>query len=192
MRKLETRKQNRRRRDLRQPLAIGIRVFFFYLLVATLGCGYHVAGRGATLPKEVRTIAVVAFENKTPRHRIEQRLTEAVIREFLARTKYRIVPIESEADAVLRGEVNSVESSAVLFDANTGRATTMVITVRMGVRLTERASGNVLYENQGFLFREEYEISTDVTSFFEEQDPALDRLARDFAATLVAAILENF
>jgi hypothetical protein len=40
--------------------------------------------------------------------------------------------------------------------------------------------------------RNEYEISTDVKSFFEEQDPALDRLARDFAQRLVAAITENF
>ena len=164
----------------------------FPFLISAFGCGYHVAGRGATLPKEIRTIAVVAFENKTTRHRIEQRLTEAVVREFLARTKYRIVPVESEADAVLRGEVTSVESSAVLFDTATGRATTMLVTVRMNVRLAERPSGNVLYENSSFLFREEYEISTDVASFFEEQDPAFDRLARDFAATLVAAILENF
>src|SRR2546425_8863517 len=39
-----------------------------------------------------------------------------------------------------------------------------------------------LYQNDNFLFRERYEVSTDVPSFFEEQDPALDRLARDFAA----------
>lgn len=174
------------------PARAAILFSIFYFPFSLAGCGYHVAGRGASLPKEVRTIAVVAFENKTTRHRIEQRLTEAVVREFLARTKYRIVPVESEADAVLRGEVISVESSAVLFDTATGRATTMLVTVRMSVRLAERPSGNVLYENSGFLFREEYEISTDVASFFEEQDPALDRLARDFAATLVAAILENF
>jgi hypothetical protein len=31
-----------------------------------------------------------------------------------------------------------------------------------------------------------------VKSFFEEQSPALDRLAQDFAARLVSAILEKF
>jgi hypothetical protein len=31
-----------------------------------------------------------------------------------------------------------------------------------------------------------------VKSFFEEQDPALDRLARDFATKLVAAVIENY
>jgi len=48
------------------------------------------------------------------------------------------------------------------------------------------------YRNDNFLFRNEYEISTDLNSFFEEQDPALDRLARDFASRLVSSILENF
>jgi hypothetical protein len=42
------------------------------------------------------------------------------------------------------------------------------------------------------VFRNEYEISTDLKSFFEEQDPALDRLAQDFAARLVAAVRENY
>jgi hypothetical protein len=31
-----------------------------------------------------------------------------------------------------------------------------------------------------------------VPNFFDEQNPALDRLSRDFAGKLVAAILEKF
>jgi hypothetical protein len=42
------------------------------------------------------------------------------------------------------------------------------------------------------VFRNEYEISSGVKSFFEEQDPALDRMAQDFAKRLVAAVTENF
>lgn len=164
------------------------------LVTASLAasCGYHVAGRGAELPKEWKTLAVVALENRTTRYRVEQRLTEALVREFLARTSYRIVADPAAADAVLQGEIVGIESNAVLFDAATGRPTTMNVTLRVQVRLTDRASQSVIYANNNFLFREQYEISTDVPSFFEEQQPALDRLARDFAARLVSAILEKF
>jgi hypothetical protein len=31
-----------------------------------------------------------------------------------------------------------------------------------------------------------------IKDFFEEQDPALDRMAQDFAARLVAAVIENY
>ena len=156
------------------------------------GCGYHVAGRGNNLPAEWKTLAVPAFENKTLRYRIEQRLTEAVVKEFLARTAYRIVPVEANADAVLHGTVNSIETYPVLFDTATGRATTQLVTVRLKVRLIDRQSGKVIYQNDEYVFREQYEISTDVKSFFEEQSPALGRLARDFAAALVSAVLEKF
>jgi len=31
-----------------------------------------------------------------------------------------------------------------------------------------------------------------IKNFFEEQDPALERMAQDFAARLVAAVTENY
>jgi outer membrane lipopolysaccharide assembly protein LptE/RlpB len=156
------------------------------------GCGYHVAGHHDALPKSVHAIAVLALENKTTSYRIEQKLTNATVHEFLARTRYKVVSNAAEGDAVLRGKVLSLEALPLLFDTQTGRATTMLVTVKIEATLTETATGKVLYRNENFLFRNEYEISTDVRSFFEEQDPALDRLAQDFATRLVAAVIENY
>ena len=164
------------------------------------GCGYHVAGRNDAFPKTIHVIAVPALENKTTSYRIEQRLTAATIHQFLASTPYKIVSSDSGADAVLHGKVLSVEAVPLLFittpptptEASTTRATTMLVTMKCEVTLTETATEKVLYHNDNFLFRNEYEISTDVKSFFEEQDPALDRMAQDFAKRLVAAVTENF
>ncbi len=163
-----------------------------FAVVFACGCGYHVAGTTSNLPATIRTIAVPAFQNKTNQYRIEQRLTEATVHEFLVRTRYRIVPDAANADAVVGGKVLSVETNPLLFDTATGRATTMIVSVKCEVSLVEVATKRELYRNNNFLFRNEYEISTDVKSFFEEQDPALDRLARDFASRLVAAITEKF
>lgn len=156
------------------------------------GCGYHVAGRSDALPKSVHVIAVPALENKTTSYRIEQKLTAATVHEFLAKTPYRVVSDPASGDAVLRGKVLSLEAVPLLFDTKSGRATTMLITVKCAITLEERESGKMLYHSDNFLFRNEYEISTDVRSFFEEQDPALDRLAQDFATRLVAAVTENY
>ena len=156
------------------------------------GCGYHVAGSSSALPKSVHVIAVMALENKTTSYRIEQKLTAATIHEFLARTPYKVISNAADGDAVLRGKVVSLEAAPLLFDTTTGRATTMLVTVKCEVTLTDTATSKVLYHNENFIFRNEYEISTDVKSFFEEQDPALDRLAQDFAKRLVAAVIENY
>src|ERR1700676_3973350 len=156
------------------------------------GCGYHVAGHNNSLPKSIHVIAVVALENKTTSYRIEQKLTSATVHEFLARTPYKIVSNAADGDAVLRGKVLSLEAVPLLFDTQSRSATTMLVTVKCEVSLTERATDKVLYHSENFVFRNEYEISTNVPSFFEEQDPALDRLAQDFARKLVAAVIENY
>ncbi len=174
----------------------GLRSFVLAASVATIlfasGCGYHVVGHSNLLPPTIKTIAVPTFDNRTANYRIEQRLTNAVVHEFLARTSYRIVAKPNDADAVLHGEVDNIGNSAEVFDPVTGRATAVLVTVTMKVRLEDRSTGNVLYRNDNFVFREPYEISTDVKSFFEEESPALDRLSRDFAERVVADVLEQF
>jgi outer membrane lipopolysaccharide assembly protein LptE/RlpB len=169
------------------------RSLLIVLFAVTLaGCGYHVAGHNDALPHEIHVIAVPALENATTSYRIEQRFTSATVHEFLAKTHYKIVSNPAAGDAILRGKIISLEAVPLLFDTTSGRATTMLITVKCEVRLTQAASDKVLYRADNFVFRNQYEISTNVTSFFEEQDPALDRLAKDFASRLVAAVTENF
>jgi len=161
-------------------------------------CGYHVAGHSSTLPATIHTIAIPALENKTTTYRIEQKLTAATIHEFLAKTRYRVVSDPNGGDAVLRGKVLSVEIVPLTFETTTtpttsvARATTMLITMKCEVTLTERENEKVLYHNDNFVFRNEYELSTDVRSFFQEGDPAFDRMSQDFAGRLVAAITENY
>jgi hypothetical protein len=171
-------------------------------------CGYHVGGTASYLPPGLKVIAVPALKNDTPRYRIEQRMTEAVVHEFIARTKYRIVSSEDSADAVLHGEITSFEAIPTVFDTaptttpnsttvpttnnTTARATTMLISVHMKVSLEDRETKRVLFKNDDYLFRELYEISTDPSRFFDEQAPALERMSRDFAARLVSDVLENF
>jgi hypothetical protein len=137
------------------------------------------------------------MENKTTTYRVEQKLTAATIHEFLAKTNYKVVPDDNGGDAVLTGKVLTMEVVPLLFQTPTGTSTTaqataMLVTMKCEVTFTERSTDKVLYHNDNFVFRNEYELSTDVKSFFQEGDPALDRMARDFASRVVAAVTENF
>jgi hypothetical protein len=89
------------------------------------------------------------------------------------------------------GSVLGTQIEPLTYDSRTGRASSGVITIRMSVTLTG-SHGEVLYRNPNYLFRDEYQASEQVFSFFEEQDPAFDRLASDFARTLVSNLLEAF
>lgn len=162
----------------------------FILLCSS--CGYHTAGHAAQLPESVQTIAVPAFKNETQTYRIEQMLTGSVVREFTTRTRYHIVNgPDDDADATLRGTVLSTVASPLTYDTATGRAASVLVVVSMRVSLTDR-QGKVLYQNPAYLFREQYEVSQDLASFFEEDSPAFRRLSEDFARTLVSNVLEGF
>jgi len=168
------------------------RLALMVLALSVAGCGYHVAGRAANLPSEWKTIAVPAFKNDTTRYRIEQRFTESVIRQFLQRTKYKIVQDTADADAVLHGEVLTIETNPMIFNATTGQVTMMLVTVHTKVLLVDNKTQKEVYKNDDMVFRDKYQISTDAREFFEEQDPALERMARDFAAQLVSNVVESF
>jgi outer membrane lipopolysaccharide assembly protein LptE/RlpB len=164
----------------------------FAFACAGSGCGYHTAGHAVQLPENVKTIAVPAFVNETSTYRIEQMLTASVVREFTTRTHYHIVNTAGDdADATLRGTVVSTSSTPLTYNSATGQAASVLIVVNIRVMLTDR-QGKVLYQNPAYLFREQYEVSQDLASFFEEDTPAFRRLSQDFARTLVSNILEGF
>lgn len=166
--------------------------FLLILSFFTAGCGYHTAGHVVQLPQGVKTIAIPAFKNETPTYRVEQMLTASVVREFTTRTHYRILNDNSaDADATLRGTVLSTAASPLTYNTATGRAASLLVVVSMKVTLSDR-NGKILYQNPAYLFREQYEVSQDLTSFFEEDSPAFRRLSQDFARTLVSNILEGF
>lgn len=157
-----------------------------------LSCGYHTAGHAVRLPGSLHTIAIPGFVNKTQTYRIEQILTRDVVREFISHTHYQIINSSSDsADATLKGTVVSTLAAPLTYDSQTGRASTAMVTVTLKISLTDQ-SGRVLFENQNYTFRDVYQISREIASFFDEETPALQRMSRDFARTLVNDILEAY
>jgi outer membrane lipopolysaccharide assembly protein LptE/RlpB len=175
------------------PFSRPFRAGLALLAMACLaGCGYHTAGHTTTIPENVKTIAIPAFVNETQTYKIEQRLTASVVREMITRTHYHVINETSDdADATLRGTVLATYTTPLTYDSQTGRAASVLVVVNIKIELKDK-QGKVLYQNPSYLFREQYQVSSELNSFFEEDSPAFDRLSRDFAQTLVSNILEGF
>lgn len=162
------------------------------LSFALAGCGYHAAGKGGMLPTDLHTLSIPAFSNGTQVYHIEQDLTSAVVREFTTRTHYHVISRDDHsADATLHGAVQYVFVFPLTFDTRTNRVATVQVQVGMKVTLTDKA-GKVLYDNSNYLFREQYQESSSLSAFFQEESPALQRLSRDFARALVSDVLEAY
>ena len=73
-----------------------------------------------------------------------------------------------------------------------GRARIFEVTITAAVTVRDQTENRVLYDNQNFVFRGEYEFASDPRSFFNEEDPAVQRIARNFAESLVSTLVNGF
>ncbi|MGC1463122.1 MAG: LPS assembly lipoprotein LptE [Terracidiphilus sp.] len=162
------------------------------LLLGLSGCGYHTLGASTHLPPDLRTLSVPVFATRTEAYHTETVMTNAVIREFATRTHFRVTPIESpDADAVLHGTILKESVAPLTYNASTQQSSSFLITIQASVTLNGR-DGKVLYQNNNYVFREQYQSTTDLTTFIQENPAAVDRLSRAFARQLVADVLEGF
>lgn len=158
---------------------------------AVSGCGYHTLGAATHLPPDARTLAVPVFATRTDTYHTEAVMTEAVIREFATRSRLRVTPAaDGDPDVVLHGTILQETVAPLTYNTSTQQSSSFLVTVVAAVRLTGR-DGQVLYENKNYVFRQQYEATTDLPTYFDESPGAVQRLSRDFARALVADVLEG-
>jgi outer membrane lipopolysaccharide assembly protein LptE/RlpB len=161
-------------------------------LLGLAGCGYHTLGTASHLPPDLHTLSVPVFANKTDTYAMETALTGAVIREFNARTSFRIVPTsDAKADAVLIGTIRKESVTPLTYNASTQQSSSFLITLVIAVTLKDH-DGRVLYSNNNYVFRQQYESTTVLPTFLQEDSAGMARLSRDFARQLVADVLEGY
>src|SRR5262252_1639853 len=136
-------------------------VFFAALLLSVSGfreC-YGPTGRGDGLPKHIKTLAIMPFQNPSLRYKVEQRFTSAVIDEAIHRARsLKIVSTPDGADAVMIGTIKNFGFRPVLLD-DFGRARLFEITIIVEVTVRDQTTNKVLFNNPSYIYRGEYEIS---------------------------------
>ena len=145
------------------------------------------------LPRHIRTVAVPAFqfEAKGLRYRVESRFTDAVMREIIRRGNgLKVAASRTNADAVLEGNIRDFNFTGVLLDSE-GRARVYEVTIVTAVTIRDIRENKILYDNQNFVFRDSFEFTSDPRSFFNEEDPAVERMARAFAESAVSAFING-
>jgi outer membrane lipopolysaccharide assembly protein LptE/RlpB len=157
------------------------------------GCGYHQVGSAARVPGNVQTLAVPIFASKVQAYNTETAFTRAVVRELDTRTKYKVMTSGdgSNADAVLRGTIVTETVSPLTYDSSSGQTSSYLVSVTAAVQMVAQ-DGTVLYKNDAFAWREQYQSTQDLTGFVQEDGAAVRRMSRDFAVALVSDMLESF
>ncbi len=163
------------------------------LILPVAGCGYHLVGTASTLPEDVSTIYVDRFQNQTSWVDIDQRLDEALSLEWVRRRRLALVDKRANADLELAGVILQVSVVPVSFDQN-GRATEYQMNLSTSVKLNDirGEEPKLMWEDLAFSRRTSYLVDPDAENYFDRQFLAMDRLAQEYSAALVSAVLEGF
>ncbi len=170
--------------------------FAFLMLVVLAVSGFTDCYKPVTnsgLPKNIKRIAVPAFQTEARglRYRVGSRFTEAVSREIIRRGNgLRVQGSLEDADAVVEGTIRDFSFAGVLLDRE-GRARVYEVTIVAAVTIRDLKAEKILYDNQNFIFRDSFEFSSDPRSFFNEEDPAVERIARAFSESVVSTIVNG-
>jgi hypothetical protein len=121
------------------------------------GCLYSLSGGGG-LPRHIRTVAVIPFENETANPEIASELHLELRKSFSDRLGVREAP-EARANALVTGTVRRYEPDVpVGFSADPSRATTARrrVQVTVDVKIVDQTTGRVLFERAGLQAEGEY------------------------------------
>ncbi|MEZ5346040.1 MAG: LptE family protein [Pyrinomonadaceae bacterium] len=172
-----------------------LRIIFLTVLFLSVSgfkdCYKPVTNSG--LPPHIKVIAVPAFqfEARGARFRIESKFTNSVMQEIIRRGRgLKVQGAREGADAVIEGTIRDFNFSGVLLDSQ-GRARVYEVTITSAVTIRDLEKNTILYDNQNFVFRDSFEFSDDPRSFFNEEDPAVERISRAFAESVVSTIING-
>lgn len=163
-------------------------------------CGYALVGRGITTDPSIKRIGVPMFRDTTGKTSLDQMITRKVIEELLRRGRFDVVQQATGVDAVVDGEIVSYNATPVGFEgrgeqaeqAGQTQASRYAVTVTARVKYVKQGVTEPMWANDSFTFRDEYDVGSDPSSFFDQEGQALERLSQAFARSLVSAMLEAF
>jgi outer membrane lipopolysaccharide assembly protein LptE/RlpB len=166
-----------------------VKNFFIAVFFLLTGClGYHLGPAKPNVLRDVHTIAVPVFENKTLLPRIEVLITDSVIKQLQQDGTYRIAN-ENNADAILKAEITEISRAPARSVRGNVLATTEFNLVMHVKYKLQTPSGAVLMPSADVVGTTSFFVGTDVTT---DERQALPLAAEELASHLVTQLSEGW
>lgn len=159
--------------------------------LVAMACGYALIGRGSNIPGDVQVIYLSPLENNTRRAQVEQILLQSIADEVVLRGRFDLASSEEGADALLDGTITGFLVTPIAFDDD-GLAEEYEISISATMEFRRTPSGEILWRNPNYIFRENYELTEEEASFFDREILAVEAVAELFAKTLLTDLMEGF
>lgn len=161
-------------------LRSGVRNAVLPLLVAVVACWSPYGFAGGGLPANIKTVAVLPFDNETSTPDLQRDVTETLRRQLAGKLGLREAA-ENRANAVVRGTILRYELDIPIgFSADPKRATTArrKLQITVDVSIIDQSSGKPLLEKRGMTAEGEYAESAELAGRKQAIEKLVDEIVR--------------
>jgi Lipopolysaccharide-assembly len=119
------------------------------------GCGYSTTSRTA---KDIKSIHVPFFENKTSQPNLELSVTDRIIQNLVQDNTLKVVP-EDAADAILDGQITEFSNRPFSFNQDLN-AEEYIVVIKVVVSLFNRKTNEPIWQNRAISGNGSYFVET--------------------------------
>jgi len=153
-------------------------------------CGYRFSGSGQ-FPEGVNHIFIEVLENRTSKGGVERIVTNQLIFEFSRQRERSLVSNLSEADAILRGSINSIRTQTIS-RVDTELANEREVVMMVDLRLIKKDGGAVLWAANGISDREAFDVNSSKIETDRNEDLAIGRLSERISERIFNRLTDDF
>lgn len=184
---------------LRRCLLLGF--WGFIAVIGIAGCGYRFNLSGTSLRSGLHSLAIPTIQSSSTLAGLEGDFTNIFRREFLSHSTIPIVSKE-RASAVLEGKIKRVDTSPLSYDiqkqsvsgatVSYERTSLRRVRVRLSIRMVNRETGKVLWEDNAMEEKALYTLSDDPIENQYKEREALRRVAEQLAKRIYLKTVDTF
>ncbi|MFW2331471.1 MAG: LPS assembly lipoprotein LptE [Nitrospinota bacterium] len=161
----------------------------FVLVVSILNfttCGYSIYKSEEFKSTNIKSINVVAFDNKTDEPKLDLLITDYTIKELINHSSLVVTSKES-ADSILRGYITKYKLRPASIGSD-NMATSYILTISISFTLEDNQSKELI-SSQRLVETETYSVTSDISQSEIAKESAKDRVGRLIARRLVDTLL---
>ncbi len=167
-----------------------IRLKTVLILLAGLGCGYHLVDASGAFGPDVRRIEIDWFENLSTEPDFGRMLGDALAEEFTRRGV--LTPVYGGAgDLFLTGVVREVEVRSSSF-SSVALAIEDSLEVTLDVKVVRATTGEPVLRQEGLRLVERFLASADPNVYESNKEQALRRLTSEIAGRIHDELFQRF
>jgi hypothetical protein len=146
----------------------------------SVSCWFPYGFAGGGLPPNIKTVAVLPFDNETAMPDLQRDVTETLRRELAGKLGLREAA-ENRANAVVRGKILRYDPDIPIgYSADPNRASTArrKLQITVDVSIIDQSSGKPLLEKRGLVSEGEYAESAETAGRRQAIEKLVDEIVR--------------